>query len=83
MAYQLTLPPKLSRIHDVLYVSMLHKYILDPSDVLKHQPVQVRGDMMYKERLERIINWKRQELRTRTIPWVKVQWSNPTEEEAT
>ena len=33
------LPPKLTRIHDVFHVSMLRKYIADPSHVLRDQPV--------------------------------------------
>ena len=34
-AYRLKLPPKLSRIHDTFHVSILRKYILDPSHVLR------------------------------------------------
>ena len=33
VAYRLELPPELDRIHDVFHVSMLHRYILDPSHV--------------------------------------------------
>ena len=39
IAYRLKLPPELSRIHDTFHVSMLRKYIPDPSHVLKEQPV--------------------------------------------
>ena len=35
VAYKLKLPPELSRIHDTFHVSMLRKYIPDPSDVLR------------------------------------------------
>ena len=34
-AYRLSLPPELSRLHDVFHVAMLRKYIADPSHVLK------------------------------------------------
>ena len=34
VAYRLELPSDLDRIHDVFHVSMLHKYIPDPSHVL-------------------------------------------------
>ncbi|CAL2256356.1 unnamed protein product [Prunus armeniaca] len=37
VAYRLALPPELSRIHDVFHVSMLRKYMPDPSHVLEHQ----------------------------------------------
>ena len=39
VAYKLKLPPELSRIHDTFHVSMLRKYISDPSHVLREQPV--------------------------------------------
>ena len=31
VAYRLDLPEELPRVHNVLHISMLHKYILDPS----------------------------------------------------
>ena len=40
MAYRLELPSDLDRIHDVFHVSMLRKYIQDPSHVLTEQPVE-------------------------------------------
>ena len=39
VAYRLKLPPELSRIHDTFHVSMLRKYIPNPSHVLRGQPV--------------------------------------------
>ena len=39
VAYKLKLPQELSRIHDTFHVSMLRKYIPDPSHVLREQPV--------------------------------------------
>ena len=41
VAYKLKLAPELSRIHDTFHVSMLRKYIPDPSHVLREQPVQL------------------------------------------
>ena len=34
-AYRLDLPPELSKVHNVFYVSMLRNYIPDPSHVLR------------------------------------------------
>ena len=35
VAYRLALPPNMSQVHPMFHVSMLKKYILDPSHVLQ------------------------------------------------
>ena len=47
VAYKLALPPSLSSVHPVFHVSMLRKYIGDPSHVLDFSTVQLEGDMTY------------------------------------
>ncbi|KAL5560854.1 hypothetical protein UlMin_037065 [Ulmus minor] len=37
VAYKLALPPELSSVHNVFHVSMLKKYMSDPSHVLEHE----------------------------------------------
>ena len=49
VAYRLVFPPKLSRIHPVFHVSMLRKYISDPSHVLQPQTVELSEDLTYLE----------------------------------
>ena len=83
LAYRLALPPELSRIHDVFHVSMLQKYIYDPSYVLLKQPIQLNEDLTYEEEPVEILEEKHQVLCSKTIPLVKVQWRNHTKEEAT
>ncbi len=83
VAYRLALPPSLAGVHDVFHVSILKKYIPDPSSVTELEPLQVREDLSYKERPVRIVDRKDQVLRHRVIPYVKVQWSHHTEREAT
>ena len=39
VAYRLALPPEMSGVHNVFHVSMLKKYITDPSHVLQSDPV--------------------------------------------
>ena len=39
-AYRLALPPSLSGVHDGFHVSMLRKYIIDPSHVLDYSCLQ-------------------------------------------
>ena len=63
VAYRLRLPPELARIHDVFHVSMLRKYIADPSHVLRDQLVELKEDLTYEERPVQIVDRKDQVLR--------------------
>jgi ribosomal protein L21E len=83
VAYQLALPPALSGVHDVFHVSMLRRYIHDPSHVVDHGSLTIEKNLSYVEEPVRIVDRKDQVLRTRTVPYVKVQWKNHTEREAT
>ena len=49
VAYKLNLPNKLSQIHNVFHVSMLRKYVFDPSHVLKDLPIQIVENLTYEE----------------------------------
>ena len=81
--YRLRLPPELARIHDVFHVSMLRKYIADPSHVLRDQPVELKEDLTYEESPVQIVDRKDQVLWNKVIPLVKVLWMNHCREEAT
>ena len=49
VAYILDLPSELSKVHNLFRVSMLRKYIPDPSHVLRDQPVELKDNLTYKE----------------------------------
>ena len=83
VAYRLELPSDLDRIHDVFHVSMLRKYIPDPSHVLTEQPVEIQENLTYEEGPVQILDRREQVLRNKTIPLVKVLWRSHTVEEAT
>ena len=83
VAYRLELPSDLDRIHDVFHVSMLRKYIPDPSHVLTEQPVEIQENLTYEEEPMQILDRREQVLRNKTIPLVKVLWRSHTVEEAT
>ena len=83
MAYQLELPSDLDRIHDVFHVSMLHKYIPDPSHVLTEQPVEIQENLTYETEPVQILDRRQQVFLNKTIPLVKVLWRSHTVEEAT
>ena len=83
VAYKLKLPPELSRIHDTFHVSMLRKYIPDPSHVLREQPLKLKENLTYEETPVQIVDRKEQVLRTKVIPLVKVLGKNHEREAAT
>jgi hypothetical protein len=82
IAYRLALPPSLARVHDVFHVSMLREYISDPSHVIKYESLQLQEDLTYEEIPVKLLDRKVQELRTKSIPLVKVLWRNHEIEEA-
>ncbi|KAH9802787.1 MJK13.9 protein [Citrus sinensis] len=68
----MALPPSLSRLDDVFHVSVLRKYIADPSHILDYQPIRISKDMSYKEQSMEILDKKEQALRKRVRPLAKV-----------
>ncbi|XP_059451167.1 uncharacterized protein LOC132181970 [Corylus avellana] len=82
VAYRLALPPNLTGIHNVFHISMLRKYVSDPTHVLESKPLQIQSNMTYEEILTRILDRREQVLKNKTISLVKVLWSNHSVEEA-
>ncbi|XP_016747740.1 uncharacterized protein [Gossypium hirsutum] len=83
VAYQLELPPKLDRIHDVLHVSMLRRYHSDPSHIVPVEKIEIRPDLTIEEEPVQILDCDVKLLRRKSIPLVKVLWCNHGSEEAT
>ena len=44
-AYNLVLPMEMSKIHNVFHVSVLRKYILNPTHVLEVQSIELKEDL--------------------------------------
>ena len=82
VAYEIALPPELSQVHPVFHVSMLRKYVPDPSHVVEYQPLDIQPNMTYEERPIRILDRKEQVLRSKVIPYVKILWRNGGLEES-
>ena len=55
LAYRLALPLNLSSVHNVFHVSMLRKYIFDPTHILSYNPLEIREDLTYEEQPKRIL----------------------------
>ena len=83
LAYRLDLPPKLSKVHNVFHVSMLLKYIPDPSHILRDKSVGLKDNLTYKEQPMQIVDRREQILLNKVIPLVKVLWGNHGIKEAT
>ena len=83
VAYRLDLLEELSRVHNVFHISMLRKYISNPSHVLEAPEIELRDDLSYEEQPVQILGREEKELRNKTISLVKVLWRNHRVEEAT
>ncbi|KAL0533473.1 hypothetical protein IC582_030313 [Cucumis melo] len=83
VAYRLALPPSLTTVHDVFHVSMLRKYVPDPSHVVDYEPLEIDENLSYVEQPVEVLAREVKTLRNRQIPLVKVLWRNHQVEEAT
>ncbi|KAK6229056.1 hypothetical protein SCA6_018007 [Theobroma cacao] len=72
VTYRLELPPELDRIHNVFHVSMLKKYVPDPSHILKAPPIELHDDLKFEVQLVSILDRKDRVLRNKSISMVKV-----------
>ncbi|TYK29838.1 DNA/RNA polymerases superfamily protein [Cucumis melo var. makuwa] len=83
VAYHLVLPLSLSAVHDVFHVSMLRRYVVDPTHEVDFEPLQISENLSYEEQLVEILARDVKKLRSREISLVKVLWRNHGVEEAT
>ncbi|XP_022157418.1 uncharacterized protein LOC111024119 [Momordica charantia] len=83
VAYRLALPPSLAAVHNVFHVSMLRRYIHDPSHVLDPEPLQLDESLCYEVVPVKILAGETKLLRNRTIRLVMVLWRNHQVDEAT
>ena len=87
VAYRLRLMSELADIHDVFHVSMLRKYIANPSHIFMEQLIQLKENLTYEEHPVEILDRSDQVLRKKkkkkVISLVKVLWRSHIVEEAT
>ncbi|KAL0555997.1 hypothetical protein IC582_004500 [Cucumis melo] len=55
VVHRLALPPSLSAVHDVFHVSMLRKYVSDPSHVVDYEPLEIDENLSYTKTTSRDI----------------------------
>ena len=83
VVYQLELPPSLSDVHDVFHVSQLKKCLRLPTEATELEGLVLQPDLSYQEHPIRILEEMERKTRNRNIKFIKVQWSNHTEDEET
>ncbi|KAK1641847.1 hypothetical protein QYE76_059652 [Lolium multiflorum] len=88
VSYQLELPEEMAAVHNVFHISLLRKCLEVPekTEVFKnidHRSVDINHDLTYREVPIRILEEAYRTTRTRSIKFLKIQWSNHTEDEAT
>ena len=83
VACELTLPVKMSAIHNIFHISMLKEYIADLEHVIMPQTVQIQADLSYEEKPIQILDREVKKLKNKEIALVKVLWYNYMIEEAT
>ncbi|XP_070054852.1 uncharacterized protein [Nicotiana tomentosiformis] len=83
VAYHLALPTILSSVHPVFHVSMLRKYVGDPSHILDFSKVQLGSDLTYDVESVAILDRQVRKLRSKSIETVRVQWKGQPVGEAT
>ena len=81
MAYHVTLPPHLSGVHDVFHVSVLRKYLHDPSHVVDHHDLQIESNLTYEEQPIKILDHEVTKLRSKEVALVKFLWRSQRFEE--
>ena len=56
VAYLHTLALKFANVQDVFHVSILRKYVEDPTHVMEQPPIELKKNLQYEERPLRIID---------------------------
>ncbi|KAA0056645.1 ty3-gypsy retrotransposon protein [Cucumis melo var. makuwa] len=72
VAYLLALSASFSTVHDVFHVSMLRKYVADPTHIVDFEPLQISENLSYGEQPVEILAREVKKLRSREISLVKV-----------
>ncbi|XP_019069815.2 uncharacterized protein [Solanum lycopersicum] len=76
MANELAFPAELASVQQVFHVSMLKKYLGDPSSILPVEGLGVDEDLSYEEVPVEILDRQVKRLRNKELTTVKVLWRN-------
>ena len=79
----LELPAYLDKIHKVFHESLLRKVKIDPSRLLPHVPMKIKGDLTMEAKPIKILDQDVRVLRNKRVSPVRVLWRNSRIEEET
>jgi hypothetical protein len=83
LSYQVELPSKLSRVHNVFHVSQLKRCLKPPTNVVIEDTIPLEPDLTYKAYPTKILDQQDRVTRNKTTQFYKVQWNDHFEDEAT
>ena len=67
-------------MHDVFHVSQLRRCFKDPIRGVNHEELDIQEDLTYREHPVRILDEAERKTRNKSIKFLKIQWSNHSEE---
>ena len=73
----------MSGVHPVFHVSMLRKYLKDLEQKMDAEPLTIQQDLTMECHSVRILDFSDRVMWNRIIKYVKILWTNQSEQEAT
>ena len=83
VTYQLELPQSLSAVHNVFHISQLKKCLRVPTDAIDLESLDLQPGLTYEEHPIAILDRDERKVKRSMVKFVKIQWSNHSEDEAT
>ncbi|WMV25453.1 hypothetical protein MTR67_018838 [Solanum verrucosum] len=83
VAYELELPRELATVYLVFHISMLKKFMGDPSLIIPTEDIGIKDSLSYEKIPVKILDRQVRKLRTKEVVSVKVLSRNKFVEEAT
>jgi hypothetical protein len=82
-SYQLELPAKLSRVHNVFHVSQHKRYLKPPTDVVIEDTILLEPDLTYKAHPIKMLDQQDRVTHNKTTQFYKIQWNDHSKDKAT
>jgi len=83
VAYQLELPQSLFAVHNIFHISQSKKCLRVQTDVIDLESLDLQPGLTYEEHPIAILDHDERKVKHSMVKFVKIQWSNHSEDEAT